>query len=225
MSDRHHPDALLLGGSASGEYQKEINMNKTRLILGVICLVIAVALAVLNLTLSPDKIWFNIGYGNMPWAPPIIFGIIGILLLATASMGIEGQATPVAQPRPEVNQDPEKTALNKRLESMAWGCFLILWAGSMFWPKIMPGNQLPEGLWSIGVGLILLGLNAARYFSKIRMSGFTTVLGVISILGGVVQLFGVKNLEGAFLLLILGAYLIVKPWFEKRKLFGKAEAE
>ena len=93
----------------------------------------------------------------------------------------------------------------------------------MFWPRIMAGNRLPEGLWSIGVGLILLGLNLARYLNKIRMSGFTTVLGIISVAGGVIQLFGVEGVEGAFLLLVLGAYLILKPWFEQRRLFGKAE--
>jgi hypothetical protein len=200
-------------------------MNKIRLILGIGSLIIATALAVLNLTLSPDRIWFDIGYGNMPWVPPIVFAIAGIVLVATAGISRQNEATTAAQPKPEVIQDPEKAALNKRLESIAWGCFLILWGGSMFWPKIMPNNQVPEGLWSIGVGLILLGLNAARYFSQIKMSGFTTVLGIISVIGGVVQLFGVKNLEGAFLLLILGAYLILKPWFEKRRLFGKAESE
>jgi hypothetical protein len=115
--------------------------------------------------------------------------------------------------------DPEKAALNKRLETIAWGLFLIMLGGFMFVPK----NQAPDGLWSIGVGLIMLGLNVARYFSQIKMSGFTTVLGVISVIGGVVQLFGVKNLEGAFLLIILGAYLVVKPWFDQRRLFGKAE--
>jgi hypothetical protein len=119
--------------------------------------------------------------------------------------------------------DPEKAALNKRLESVAWGLFLILWGGSMFWDRLLPGNRMPEGVWSICVGLIFLGLNAARYFSGIKMSGFTTVLGVLSIVGGVVQLFGVKNLEGAFLLIILGAYLIFKQRFDERKLFGKAE--
>jgi hypothetical protein len=56
------------------------------------------------------------------------------------------------------------------------------------------------------------------------MSGFTTILGIISVLGGVVQFFGVTGLEGAFLLIILGAYLVLKPWFEEKKLFGKAEA-
>ncbi len=55
------------------------------------------------------------------------------------------------------------------------------------------------------------------------MSGFTTFLGVLSIVGGICELAGWTNFEGAWLLFILGAYLIFKPWFEKRQLFGKAE--
>ena len=200
-------------------------MNKSQLIWGIICLVIAGVLAVLNLTLPPESLMFQIGATNMPWVPPVVLGIVGIILLATAGIGGQSEANPAAQVKPEMIQDPEKAALNKRLESIGWGCFLILWAGSMFWSRIMPDNPVREGLWSIGVGLILLGLNAARYINKIKMSGFTTVLGIISVIGGVVQLFGVKNLEGAFLLLILGAYLIIKPWFEKQHIFGKAESE
>jgi len=114
--------------------------------------------------------------------------------------------------------DPQKAALNKRLETTAWGLFLVMLGVTLFFKDL-----LPDGLTSIGVGLIMLGLNAARYFNKIRMSGFTTVLGVLSVIGGVVQLLGVKNLEGAFLLIILGAFLLLKPWFDQRKLFGKAE--
>ena len=123
------------------------------------------------------------------------------------------------QTKVEKTIDPQKAALNKNLERIAWGCFLIMLGGFMFLPK----DQVPEGLWSIGVGVIMLGLNAARYFNQIRMSGFTTVLGILSVVGGVVQLFGVKNVEGAFLLVILGAYLVLKPWFDRRGLFGKAE--
>jgi len=122
-----------------------------------------------------------------------------------------------AKVEPRIN--PEKAALNKSLERIAWGFFLIMLGGFMF----VPDNQVPEGLWSIGVGVIMLGLNAARYFNQIRMSGFTTVLGILSVVGGVVQLFGVKNVEGAFLLIILGTYLVLKPWFDSRRLFGKAE--
>jgi hypothetical protein len=32
-------------------------------------------------------------------------------------------------------------------------------------------------------------------------------------------------MDGAFFLIILGAYLILKPWFDERGLFGKAEQE
>jgi len=115
--------------------------------------------------------------------------------------------------------DPEKAALNKRLEGIAWGFFLIMIGGFALVPK----GLIHEGWWSIGVGAIMLGLNAARYVNHVRMSGFTTVLGILSVIGGVVQLFGVKGVEGAFLLIILGAYFIVKPWLEERNLFGKAE--
>jgi hypothetical protein len=197
-------------------------MNKTNLIWGIICLVIAGGLAIANLTLPPESLMFQIGKTNMPWVPPVVLGIVGIILLATAGIGGQSEATPAPLPKLEVIQDPEKAAMNKRLESIAWGSFLIMWAGSMFVSKIW--NQVPDGVWSIGIGAIMLGLNVARYFNKIKMSGFTTVLGIISVIGGVIQLFGVKDLEGAFLLLILGAYLILKPWFDHRQLFGKAES-
>lgn len=121
--------------------------------------------------------------------------------------------------RPAPQVDPEKAALNKRLETMGWGLFLIMLGGFAF----VPHGVIHEGLWSIGVGLIMLGLNAARYLSQLRMSGFTTVLGILSIIGGIVQLFAVTHFEGAFLLIILGCFLILKPWFDERRLFGKAE--
>ncbi len=116
-------------------------------------------------------------------------------------------------------QDPEKAALNKRLETTFWGLFLIMLGG---W-ALVPAATIPKGAWSIGVGLLMLSLNATRYFSGIRMSGFTTVLGILAVLGGIGDMLGWADLNGAVLLIILGAYLILKPWFEKQKLFGKAE--
>jgi hypothetical protein len=115
--------------------------------------------------------------------------------------------------------NPEKAAMNKRFETAGWGFFLIMLGGFMF----IPDSTVSKGLWSIGLGLIFLGLNAARYMNGIRMSGFTTFLGILSLIGGVVQLLGWKSLDGAFFLIILGCYLIIKPWFDRRQLFGKAE--
>lgn len=115
--------------------------------------------------------------------------------------------------------NPEKVALNKRLETIAWGAFLIMLGGY----ALVPDETIPKGWWSIGVGAIMLGLNAARYTNGIRMSGFTTFIGLLSLLGGIVQLAGWNSMDGAFFLIILGAYLLLKPVFERRKLFGKAE--
>ncbi len=198
-------------------------MSKLKLFLGIGSLVIATALAVLNLTLPPESLMFMVGGRNMPWISPVVFAVVGAILLATAGIGKQSETPATPEVKPAIVQDPERAALNKRLETIALGCFLVMLAGSMLWSTISPQNPVREGVWSIIVGLIFLGLNAARYVNKIKMSGFTTFLGILSVVGGVVQLFGVRGMEGVFLLLILGLYLIVKPWFDKRKLFGKAE--
>ena len=191
-------------------------MNKSRLIWGIICLVLAAVLGVLNIVLPPENLMFQVGDQNMPWVPAVVLGIVGIVLLATA--GSTGQATAEAK-QPVAVQDPEKVALNKRLEAIGWGLFLIMLGGF----ALVREETIPKGAWSIGVGVIMLGLNATRYYYKIRMSGFTTVLGILALVGGIAELLGVTSLEGGLLLIILGAYLLLKPWFEKRQLFGKAE--
>lgn len=189
-------------------------MNKSRLIGGLICLAIAGLLTVANLRLPPEDLMFQIGDVNMPWVPPIVLGIVGIVLLATAFRGTQAQ-----EEEEQIVIDPDKAALNKRLETMAWGAFLILLGGFMF----VPDEIIKGGWWSIGVGLIMLGLNAARYFSGLRMSGFTTFLGIISVIGGILDLVGIEGINAAILLIVLGGYLILKPFFDKRQLFGKAE--
>jgi len=189
-------------------------MKKSNLIWGIVCLVIAGGLTVANLTLSPEKLMFKIGDINMPWVPPVVLGIIGIILLATANQPEEKKAA-----QEPANVDPDKAALNKRLETMAWGLFLVMLGGFMF----VPHEIIRGGWWSIGVGLIFLGLNAARYFNGLRMSGFTTFLGILSVIGGVLDLIGMEEVNGAILLIVLGGYVILKPYFEKRQLFGKAE--
>jgi len=191
-------------------------MNKMQIIWGVICLIVAGLLAILNLILPPESLMFQIGDINMPWVPPVVLVVVGIVLLATARK--KGEPT-VSGEQVKLGQNPEKAALNKRLESVAWGLFLVMLGGF----ALVPDETIPRGAWSIGIGVIMLGLNAARYLNKIKMSGFTTVLGAIALLGGIAELLGITSLDAALLLIILGAYLILKPWFDKRKLFGKAE--
>src|ERR1700752_686064 len=55
---------------------------------------------------------------------------------------------------------------NDRLENIAWGLFLIVvgiaWLG--------PGADVPLGICLTGGGLIMLALNAVRYFTGIKTS-------------------------------------------------------
>jgi len=191
-------------------------MNKSKLVWGVVCLVIAGLLTVANLQLPPEDLMFQVGVVNMPWVPPVVLGVVGIVLLATASQPEEVE---MKETKNEMNIDPEKSTLNKRMETIAWGAFLIMLGGFMF----VPQEIIKGGWWSIGVGLIFLGLNAARYFNGLRMSGFTTFLGIVSVLGGVFDLITAQDLNGAIFLIVLGGYLILKPWFDQHQLFGKAE--
>ena len=190
-------------------------MNKSKLIWGIICLVIAGGLAVLILIDRPSTtVMFMWGDVNMPWVPTVGVAILGIVLLATANQPEEKE-----EAQEEFAADPDKAAMNKNFERIAWGAFLIMLGGFMF----VPEEIVKGGWWSIGVGLIFLGLNAARYFNGLRMSGFTTFLGIISIAGGILDLVGMEGVNGAVLLIVLGGYVILKPYFEKRHLFGKAE--
>lgn len=195
-------------------------MNKSQLIWGIILLALAAALAIANLTLSADSLMFTIGDRNMPWVPVIGLVIVGVILLALAVRGpAEKEAGVPEEKTPEHFVDPDKVKQNKRLENIGWGLFLIMLGCNL----LVPDDLIPGGIWTIGIGLIMLGLNVARYYNGIRMSGFTTFLGILAIISGTAQLFGLDFLQGATFFILLGAYLILKPWFEERQLFGKVE--
>jgi hypothetical protein len=189
-------------------------MKRSNLIGGTICIAIAGLLAALYFILPEGDVSFMVDGKNMPWVPMVGLGILGLVLFATGQNGAEK-----AKEEQPVVVDEERARLNKRLEGMAWGLFLIMLGGF----ALVPDETIPKGAWSIGVGLIMLGLNLARYLNQIKMSGFTTFLGVLSLISGIAQLFGLHDFEGPFLLIILGAYVIIKPYFERRQLFGKAE--
>lgn len=60
-------------------------MNKSQVIGGIVCLVVAAFLAAVSLALSPEKVWFLVGENNIPLVP-IVLAVIGVLLLVTAWM-------------------------------------------------------------------------------------------------------------------------------------------
>lgn len=61
--------------------KKEVAMNKTKLIGGIVCLVLGLFLILLGFTLDPEKVWFTV---NNISVPGVFLGILGLILLFTA---------------------------------------------------------------------------------------------------------------------------------------------
>ena len=97
---------------------------------------------------------------------------------------------------------------NRSLDTIAWGAFFIWWGITELF------GSLPEGVGAIGVGLILLGLNLVRSMKGIPTSGFTTILGILALvwggleLAGAVMSFPFELPVFATLLIILGVLLL-----------------
>jgi hypothetical protein len=104
----------------------------------------------------------------------------------------------------------QQQALSRRLESAGWGAFFVWWGVTELFPS------LPEGMGAIGIGLILLGLNAARSQNGLPTSGFTTTLGILAlVLGGLELTQLVLDLPFelpvfAILLIVLGLIILVR---------------
>ncbi len=98
--------------------------------------------------------------------------------------------------------------LNRNPETVAWGAFFIWWGITALFPS------LPHGTGALGLGVILLGLNAARALNGLPTSGFTLTLGILALaLGGLELAASVLSLPFelpifAILLIVLGVVLL-----------------
>ena len=122
---------------------------------------------------------------------------------------MDTQSEPVSVPNEE---EIRKKELNKRLESVSWGLFLVMLGG--IW--LVPGNVIPEGTWLIGAGLIMLGLNTARYYNHIPMSNGTIFLGVIALLVGFGDFLKLNLPVFPILLILIGLSFLVRVMFERK---------
>lgn len=107
-------------------------------------------------------------------------------------------------------QDEPKEALNQRLEAVGWGLFLV--TIGLLW--LAPQGVVPEGTWLIAAGVILLGVNVARYLNQIKLSGTSLFLGFLAIVFGVGAFMGLELPFVAILLIIFGAGIILRPWLD-----------
>ena len=95
---------------------------------------------------------------------------------------------------------------NFDLEAITWGTIFILWGITEML------TSLPDGTGTIGIGIILVGLNLARSWKGQPTSGFTITLGVLALLLGALQLarLSFELPIFAILLMVLGAIVLVR---------------
>jgi len=101
-----------------------------------------------------------------------------------------------------------KEALNRRLESVGWGLFLII-CGALW---LIPDQRVPEGTWLIAAGIIMLGVNVVRYLNAIKLSWWSMLLGFLAVVFGVGSFMGFDLPFFPILVILVGASIILRPW-------------
>jgi hypothetical protein len=112
------------------------------------------------------------------------------------------------------DENTRKVALNKHLEDIGWGVLLI--TIGIIW--LAPEKLVPQGSWLIAAALIMLGINAIRYFNGIKMSGFSLVVGILALFAGVGALLSLNLPLLAIALIVIGACMLLKPLLEKHSI-------
>jgi hypothetical protein len=94
--------------------------------------------------------------------------------------------------------------------TIAWG-ILLLFLGVLM---IVPGDQ--NGIFLLGTGFVLLGLNVARRMTGVPVNAFSTTLGSLGLIGGTYALMrpllNLPHFEVGFIplaLIIIGLYILI----------------
>lgn len=94
-----------------------------------------------------------------------------------------------------------------RLEDVGWALLFVM-SGAIL---LVPGIPNPWGVWLLGTGLILLGVNGVRYARGIRPNLFSAGVGVIALVSGAGEFLNVDLPILALGLLLVGALILLKP--------------
>lgn len=116
--------------------------------------------------------------------------------------------------RPEPGTDPanvRKEQLDRRLNDVAWGLLLLI-TGAIW---LLPRDQVPEGAWLFGVAAVLLGVNVLRALERIRVNGFSLVLGIAALAAALTRLWRTDLPLLGICLLVIGASLVLRPFFAR----------
>jgi len=111
------------------------------------------------------------------------------------------------------NDQPGMKALSRKLNTVAFGLFVILIG--VLW--LLPEGRAREGQLLLGAGVILLGLNVVRRFCGIGINRLSIMLGVIAIVVGLANTFTMELPYVPIVVIALGVLLIIKTLVAKER--------
>lgn len=109
--------------------------------------------------------------------------------------------------QPGVNDAKEKGGIEKRLDAIGWALFLIM-IGCLL---LIPEEQVPDGTWLIGAGIIIIGLQLIRRSNNLKISGFWLFVGLLALGAGISDFYAVEIPVFPILLIIFGASILFDP--------------
>lgn len=116
--------------------------------------------------------------------------------------------------RPEPVTDPasaRKALLDRRLHDIAWGLLLLI-TGTIW---LVPRDRVPEDAWLLGAAAVLLGVNVVRALARIRVNGFSLMLGIVALTAALTRLWRPDLPLLGICLLVIGASLVLRPLFTR----------
>jgi len=87
--------------------------------------------------------------------------------------------------------------LNHNFATIGNGALLI------WWGTVIMIDPLTIGMGAIGMGVIMLGLNAARLLNRIPTRGTTTTIGIIALVWGILDAVMVPSFESSFAIMLI----------------------
>lgn len=108
--------------------------------------------------------------------------------------------------------DQRKVSLDKRLALLFWPLLLIL-IGTIW---LFPHERVPDGTLLMGIGVILLSLNAVRLLNGIPVRVLPSVLGALALAAGLAEYAGAELPLIPLTLIAIGASIVFELMHARR---------
>lgn len=81
---------------------------------------------------------------------------------------------------------------------------------------LFPEENVPEGTWLIGAGVIILVLICIRFLYGIKISGVWLVIGTLALAFGISDFSGLNLPVFPILIILFGLSIILRPLFKNK---------